>query len=154
MNRKIILILLLLNTFVFGAISINDDMSNFKSLDQFDKEHKVTNQTKQMIFAFKKASGHSMKEFLVTKNTNYLNDKDIMFVADVSAMPTIIQWFALPSLKDYPFPIIVFNNDELSAKYKDEKNIEKIMVVILKNMIVSDIKYFDDVKLLEKYLEK
>lgn len=152
--NKIILTIVVLVTFVFAKININDDMGSFTSPDQFDKVHKVTNKTKQMIFAFKKASGHSMKEFLATKEVNYLNDKDILFVADVSAMPTVIQWFALPSLKDYPFPILVFNNDELSAQYKDEKNIEKIMLLTLKDKIVIDIKYFEDTQSLQKYIEK
>ena len=152
--KKTILILTTLATLAFGSISVNDDMGDFSSIDQFDKEHFVTTSTKQMIFAFKKASGHTMKEFLGTKPIDYLTSKNILFVADVSAMPTIIQWFALPSLKDYPFPIVVLNDDELSAQYKDEENIEKIMVIILKNKIVSEIKYFNDTKELEKYLEK
>jgi len=129
-------------------------MDSFKSLDQFDKEHLVTNKTKQMIFVFKKASGHSMKAFLSTKEVNYLNKKDILFVADVSGMPSFIKWFALPSLKNYPFSIVVLNDDELSLKYKNKEEIEKIMVVILKNKIVIDIKYFEDINTLQLYLEK
>ena len=152
--KKTILTLTLLTTFAFGAIHIDDDMSSFSSPNQFDIIHNVTNSTKQMIFAFKKASGHSVKEFLVSKDKNYLSSKDILFVADVSAMPTIIQWFALPSLKDYPFSIVVLNDDDLSAKYKSEENIEKIMVIILKNKIVTEVKYFNNIKELEKHLEK
>ena len=152
--KKTIITLTALATFAFGAIQINDDMSSFSHPDQFDKIHTVTSDTKQMIFAFKKASGHSLKEFLTTKPDDYLTSKNIMNIADVSAMPTIIQWFALPSLKDYKFPIVVLNDDELSEKFKkDEKNIEKIIVLILENKIVKDIKYFDDVTKLEIYLE-
>jgi hypothetical protein len=152
--KKTILTLTTLATFAFGSININDDMSTFSHPDQFDKIHSVTSQTKQMIFVFKKASGHSLKEFLASKPNDYLTSKNIMNIADVSAMPTIIQWFALPSLKDYAFPIIVLNDDKVSNKFKkDEKNIEKIIEVVLKNKIVSDVKYFDDVKELEKYLD-
>ncbi|HIP12879.1 MAG TPA: hypothetical protein EYG73_09210 [Arcobacter sp.] len=153
--KKTLLTLTTLATFAFGSININDDMSTFSHSDQFDKIHTVTNSTTQMIFAFKKASGHSLKEFLASKPNDYLTSKNIMNIADVSAMPTIIQWFALPSLKDYAFPIIILNDDEISEKFKkDEKNIEKIIVVILKNKKVVDIKYFDDVKKLEIHLEK
>ena len=153
--KKTLLTLTTLATFAFGAININDDMSTFSHPDQFGKIHSVTDATKQMIFAFKKASGHSLKEFLATKPNDYLTSKNIMNIADVSAMPTIIQWFALPSLKDYAFPIIVLNDDDISEKFKkDEKNIEKIIVVILKNKKVIDIKYFDDVKKLESHLAK
>jgi len=152
--KKTIITLTALATFAFGAIHINDDMSSFSQPDQFDKIHSVTSDTNQMIFAFKKASGHSLKEFLAKKPDDYLTSKKIMNIADVSAMPTIIQWFVLPSLKDYNFPIIVLNDDEISEKYKkDEKNIEKIIVVVLKNKIVTDIKYFDNTKKLESYLE-
>lgn len=152
--KKIIITLTTLASLAFGSIQINDDMGSFSSPDQFDKIHKVTTSTKQMIFAFKKASGHTLKEYFSTKPVDYLTSKNTLFVADVSAMPTVIQWFALPSLKDYPFPIVVLNDDDLSAKLKNEENIEKIMVIILNNKKVSEIKYFEDTKELEKHLEK
>ena len=152
--KKLIITLGLLSTVAFCDINVNDDMSKFSHPDQFDKIHTVTNDTKGLIFAFKKESGHGVKEFLATKDENYLTKMNIMYVADVSAMPTIIQWFALPSLKDYAFPIVVFNNDELSKKYKNEQKIEKIMLVILKDKIVQDVKYFDNTKQLEVELNK
>jgi len=154
MLKKILFTLGLVLSVSFANININDDMSKFSYPDQFDKIHSVTNDTKQLIFAFKKDSGHTVKEFLSSKENNYLKEKNTFFVADVSAMPTIIQWFALPSLKDYPYTIIVFNDDDLSAKYKNEEKIEKIMVVLLENMKVTDVKYFNDVKELEVHLEK
>jgi len=152
--KKIILTLTALTTFAFGAIQINDDMSNFSHLDQFDKIHNVTSDTKKMIFAFTKSSGHMVKEFLTNKNDDYLTSKNIMYIADVSSMPTIIQWFVLPTFKDYNFPIIIINDDKLSNEFKkDEPNIDKIIVVVLKNKIVTQIKYFNNVTNMELYLE-
>ena len=84
--KKLILTLTALTTFAFGAIHINDDMSNFSHLDQFNNIHKVSSNTKKMIFAFTKSTGHMIKEFLTNKNDDYLTSKNIMYIADVSSM--------------------------------------------------------------------
>ena len=153
MHKRIILALIFLTTFSFAKININDNMSNFKLSDQFDIIHKVKYKTKQLIFVFEKASGHTMKDFLSKKNLNYLTDKDILFIADVSSIPTVIQWIALHSLKNYPYSVMILNDKKLSLKYKDEKKIEKIMVVTLIDKVVVKIKYFDDIKLFQEYIE-
>ncbi len=143
----------MLFTFSFGTININDDMSNFKSLDQFDKIHTITSKTKNIIFVFEKASGQIVKNFLAKKNKNYLNNNNILFVIDASSIPIFIKWFALHSLKNYLYPIVVLDDDELSSRYIDEKNIEKMMLVTLKDKMVTSVKYFDDINKLQKLLE-
>ena len=154
MFRRVIFTFIFLITLSFGDININDDMSDFKSLDQFDKVHKVMYKTKYMIFVFEKASGHTMKDFLAKKDPNYLSNNNALFIADVSAIPTFIKWFALHSLKNYPYPIVVLDDEELSSKYIDENNIEKIMLVTLKDKIVTSVKYFDDIKILQVLIER
>jgi len=150
---KNILLTLLLSTSIFASMQVGSEFENFKIKNQFEIEKSITNKTKKVLFVFNKANGHIVKDYLATQKADYLDKKDILFVADVSAMPSIIAWFVLPGLKDNKFSIIVLEDDEISKKYKTEKNEKKITLVYLDNKKITDIKYFDDKQLLKKYLE-
>ena len=68
-------------------------------------------------------------------------------------MPSFIKFFVLP-ITGYDYPIVTLDNDELSQYYKNEKYLDKIMVVTLNNINVTDIKYLDNVIDLEKEIQK
>lgn len=151
--KKIILTTATLLTLGFGQITINQSFENFSLEDQFDKVHNVTPETKNMIMVFSKQAGHTVKDFLDTKEPDFLSKKNTLFVADVSAMPTIIQWFVLPTLTSHKYPMMLLNDDELSKKYIDEKNKEKVMLLTFKNKIVVEKKFFDNMDDILKELD-
>lgn len=151
--KKVIILMILLSGLVYANVVENQPIKKFKLLDQFGIEHQITNKTTKLIFAFKKDSGHLVKDFLATKESTYLSKKNILFIADVSAMPSFIKFFVLP-ITGYDYPIVTLDNDELSQYYKNEKYVEKIMVVTLNNVNVTDIKYLDNVIDLEKEIQK
>jgi len=151
--KKVIILMILLSSLVYANVVVNQPIKKFKLLDQFGMEHQITNKTTKLIFAFKKDSGHLVKDFLATKKSTYLSKKNILFIADVSAMPSFIKFFVLP-ITGYDYPIVTLDNDELSQYYKNEKYVEKIMVVTLNNINVTDIKYLDNVIDLEKDIQK
>lgn len=152
--KKILLIGLMTCSSLFGEIVLNQSLEPFELPDQFEKQHKISTDTKKLIFAYKKSSGHLVKDYLVTKDPDYLSKKSAYYIADVSAMPSFIRWFALPALKDYAYPILLIEDDELAAKYKDEKNIEKIAVVTLDNLKVKNIQYATTVQEFKNLIEK
>lgn len=117
-------------------------MKIFTFKDQFDKPHSLSADTKNIIFVFKKASGHSVKEFLDTKPLDYLSSKNTIFVADVSKMPSLIrEYIALPDLRKHKYPILLIFDEEISKNYVKEKDIEKIMVVNLENLEVTGVTF-------------
>ena len=142
-----------LSSLVFSSVVINQPIKKFELLDQFGNKHQITKETNKLIFAFKKDSGHLVKDFLATKKSTYLTKKDILFIADVSAMPSFIKFFVLP-ITGYDYPIVTLDNDELSQYYQNKEFIEKIMIVTLKKVNVIDIKYVDNVIDLEKEIQK
>jgi hypothetical protein len=152
--KKIILTTLVLCSCVFGEIVLNENIKQFELYDQFDKKHTILPETKGLIFAFTKPSGHQVKDFLAKQKKDYLSSRGIYYVADVSAMPSIIRWFVLDNLDKYEYEILLIEDEEISSEYKDEKNIEKIMYVALDNMKVTSIKYFEEMKGLQKLLEE
>ncbi|MEA3383813.1 MAG: hypothetical protein U9Q20_03930 [Campylobacterota bacterium] len=150
--KKILISTLTFTSLLFGEIVLNKNIEQFELFNQFDKKQSIKQDTKKIIFAFKKASGHIVKDFLASKEAEYLSKRDALFVADVSAMPSVIRWFVLDDLDKYNYSIILIEDDEISDKYKDEKNIEKILVVSLDNLKVIKIEHFDNVEDLESSL--
>lgn len=148
--KNIILITIFTFTLLLSEIKINDSFNNFKHIDQFDKMHNVTNDTKILIFSFKKNASHMVNDFLDEKNPNFLNTKNALYIVNVSSMPTIIKWFVLPLLTNYDFPIISLDNESLATKYKNEEKVESIMIVMLENRKVVEIKYADSIDELKK----
>jgi len=150
---KKLLLTLIFTVSMFASMQVGSEFENFKIKNQFDKEYSITPKTKKVIFVFSKANGHIVKDYLSSKEPDFLEKKDTLFVADVSAMPSIIAWFVLPGLKDNKYSIIVLKDDDISKKYKTKENEDKITLVYLNNKKIIDIKYLDDKQQLNKYLE-
>jgi len=152
--KKTVLALVCLSTLLFSQVEVGKPIKKFDLKDQFDKSHSLTNSTKKIVYVSSKAAAHKAKEFFATKDKDYLSKKDILFVADVTAMPTIIKFFVLP-IKGYDYPIVMLDDEKLSKEYKpsDDKKAEKIMVITLKNGVVEEINYFDNVKDLQLSIE-
>ena len=148
--NNIILITIFSFTFLFSEIKVNDSLHDFSHIDQFDKVHLVTDDTKILIFTFKKNASHIVNDFLETKKPNFLDTNNALYVVNVSSMPTIIKWFILPLLTNYDFPIISLDDEKLAEKYKNEEKVESIMIVMLTNQKVSEIKYLESIDELEK----
>ena len=163
MIKKVILGLLALIIIAGGALFFingkdNYDASKYKASatdgmnvassieftlpDQFDKAHSLTTDTKKVIFVFAKATGHTVKEFLKQQDKNYLSERNALFVADISPMPTVIRnTFALPDLKKSAYSVLLVYDKAIAKEFKNDAQAEKIAVVTLKNKVVEDVKY-------------
>ncbi|MEA2049600.1 MAG: hypothetical protein U9O56_02545 [Campylobacterota bacterium] len=149
---KLLITTFILSSLLFGEIVLNKNIEQFELNNQFDQKQSITKDTKKIVFAFKKASGHLAKAFFNQQNKDYLSSRDALFVADVSAMPAVIRWFVLDDLDAYPYSIILIEDDKISAKYKEEKNIEKILVVTLEDFRVIKKEYLETEEQLKKSL--
>ncbi len=150
--KKIIALLIFISTVSFAQVVVNQPIKVFNLLDQFGTEQTISKSTKKLLFVFKKDSGHLLKAHFATKPKDYLESKNSLFIADVSAMPSFIKFFVLP-ITGYDYSIVTLDNDELSAYYKNEQEVEKIMVVSLDNLMVTDIKYISTIDEVENELK-
>jgi len=150
---KIYLLILLLHSFLFSQVIVGEKIKQFKVNDQFDTPQMIQESTEKIIFVFSKAKGHEVRNFLDKQSDDYLKSKNILFVADVSKMPSIIRWFVLDSLDEYKFSIILIEDEEIAKDYKDEKRVNQIMVINLNTFKVTGVEYFDDAQELQTLLE-
>lgn len=69
-------------------------------------------------------------------------------------MPVIIRnTFALPDLQKSDYTILLIYDENLSKKFHNNKNTDKIFVIFLDNKKIKDIKYAADEKELKEILK-
>jgi len=124
------------------GLVVNKSLQNLKLNDQHGKAYTITKDTKKVIFAFSKETGHLCNDFFATKSDSYLSDNGVVFVADVSGAPSLIRsMFIMPGLKDFKHTILIIDDKAVSNQYKTAENAEKIVAVNLKDLVITDIKY-------------
>ncbi len=122
--------------------------------DQFDKAHKIEESTKKVIFVFTKATGHLVKQFFNTQSEDFMQKRDIQFVADVSPMPSLIlEYAALPDLKKHKYPIMLIRDEKIAPNFKNEANSEAIMIVNLDKLKVSNVKFVSNINDFQNEIE-
>ena len=123
------------------GINVNSTLS-FRLPDQFDKAHSLTDETQKIIFVFAKATGHTVKTFLQAQDKSYLTQRNALFVADISPMPTVIRnTFALPDFKKSPYSVLLIYDKEIAKSFKNETEADKIAIVTLDKGTVKEVKY-------------
>jgi len=128
---------------------VGKSLSEIKLGDQNEKPRTISKETKIIFFSFSKPTGHACNDFLESKPANFLQEHNALYVADVSAAPSLIKkMFILPDLKDLKFPILLINDDKLSAEFSKGMDKEKIVVVTLDNGTIVNIKNVADTKAL------
>lgn len=138
MKKILFSVLLFVATFA-NALSIGDTTPTFEIKDQFEKMHKISADTKTILVAESRSTSVIVREYLLTKDTNFLETNKTQYIADISGMPSLISKFiALPKMKKYPFPILLVNEEQ--AKSFSTKD-DEITVYTLTDGKVSNIKY-------------
>lgn len=123
--------------------------------DQYGKAHTLSGDTKSVIFAFSKDMGHLCNDFFASQDASYLSNNKSVFIADVSAAPSIIRsMFIMPGLKDFDHRVLVLDNEDTASAYKAGVDALKIVVVSLDNNIITDIKNAYSVNELRALIEK
>ena len=133
---KIYLLILLLHSFLFSQVIVGEKIKQFKVNDQFDTPQMIQESTEKIIFVFSKDKGHEVRNFLDKQSDDYLKSKNILFVADVSKMPSIIRWFVLDSLDEYKLELYIL---ELG------KNMSKLDNVLANINTYTNIKEYENI---------
>ncbi len=143
------------NKNVEAKLVVGKSLTDMKLNDQNEKPQTVPAETKIVFFSFSKPIGHICNAFLESKPNNFLPEHHAVYVADVSPAPSIIKnMFILPDLKKLKFPILLINDDKLSAEYSKGMDKESIVVVTLKDGIIVKIDNLKDAKALETAMTK
>jgi len=136
-----------------NEITVGKKLQNITLNDQFDKPVSLISKTKKIVFVFKKASGHTARGLLDSKPDDYLLNKNVAFIADISGMPSIIaSMFAIPDFKKHKYPVMLIKDEDAAKKYKNEKYEDYITIVGLNNFKITSITLVSTATQLEKIL--
>jgi len=126
----------------FSRLAVGEVLSPFSLRDQFDTLHTLTDGTKKIIFVFTKGTGHVVRNYLNRQKDDYLQSRGILFVADISKMPSMIrEYIAMPDLRKRSYAVLIVYSEALSQKFKAANDLTKIMVVELDRRRVTAIRY-------------
>ncbi|MBF7065681.1 hypothetical protein ACOL3B_04740 [Aliarcobacter butzleri] len=139
MIKKLLLTIFLGIVAFANPLTVNNSVPELKIKDQFEKEHTLDSNVKTIIFSATKDESNTIKEFLNSKGNDFLTTNHIVYVADITGMPSLITKFiALPKMKNYSFPILLID-EENKVLFPVEK--DKITIITLDNSKITDVKY-------------
>jgi hypothetical protein len=132
---------------VSPGVAIGQKLKDFAIADQFGNINKLTNETKKVIFVATKASGHVARNYFKSQSKDYLPSRDIIFIADVSGMPSIIyKMFALPDFKKSSYSVSLLLDDSRAKEFINEKHKNTIMIISLNHKIITGVKFVTNEK--------
>jgi len=164
MKKTIVLVVAVLAMFLSGCskktnsnvqkVVVGEKLTPFTLKTQHDKPMSISKDTKMIIFVFAKGSGHTVKQFLDKQSPDYLSKRGIVFVADVSPMPSLIRkYLAMPDLKSRKYPIMLIYDENFAEKFKNDEKGDDIMIVNLDHLKVTKIRYIKTADELKKIID-
>ncbi len=130
----------LLGLSVFASpLMVGNSLPTLTIKDQFEKSHTVDGTIKTILFSASKDEGTTIKEFLLTKDKSFLDTTKTVYVADITGMPSIItSLFAMPKMKEYPFPVLLIDEANKTLFPVQE---DMISIIKLDNGKITEVKY-------------
>jgi len=132
---------------VANGVVIGQKLQNFTIKNQFEKPISLTDNIKKIVFVCTKAAGHLVRNYLKNQNKDFLEKRGILFIADVSAMPSIIyKMFALPDFKKSPYSVLLLTNEKKASSFKNKAHKDEVMIIYLDHKIVKKVKFISTKK--------
>lgn len=116
---KIITILLLglLSTAAL-ALEPGERLAPWTLLDQHDAPYTLNDQTRVLLVARDMDGAKLVNAALEGKAKGYLEQRQTVFLADISRMPRVIaSLFALPKMRDYSYRILLDRDARIAPRY-------------------------------------
>ncbi len=113
MLKKLILTAFLAVGLFANTLTTGSEVPTLKIEDQFEKVHTLDANVKTIIFSATKDQSEIIRNFIDSKGkAEFLSTNNIAYVADITAMPSLItKFFAMPKMKKYEFPILFIDEE-------------------------------------------
>lgn len=129
---------------VESKVAVGKSLETLKLNDQFGKPQSLSVDTKKVIFAFSKDMGHLSNEYFDKQDPNFLPEHYALFVADVSAAPSLIRsMFIMPGLKEFKHTVLLIEDENVAASYRIDEQSEKVMILDVDNFIIKNITFVE-----------
>lgn len=150
MLKKLILSTLICFYANAATLKIDDKISTFTLVNQFDKIHTITSEISTIIVTFQKETTNLVNDFLSSKSSDFLDKNNTIFINNISSIPSIVvKMFTIPKMRDYKYDILLIYNEN-NKKFIEEEN--KITVYFIQNGYIKDIKFISSIYELERII--
>jgi len=124
-----------------AEVKVGDAFPVFNLQDQFEVKMQVPQKGKvTIILSFEKDVSSEVKTFIDTQKKNYLENNHIMYISDISPMPSLItSLFALPKMKKFNFRVALINEDNVADVIPREEG--KVTRITLQNNHIKAIEF-------------
>ena len=117
MKAAALLLLCLLSTAVL-ALEPGERLAPWTLLDQHDAPYTLNDETRILLVARDMDGAKLVNAALEGKPKGYLDERQAVFLADVSRMPGVIATlFALPKMRDYNYRILLDRDARIAPRY-------------------------------------
>ncbi|MCE9679915.1 hypothetical protein LZP69_12150 [Shewanella sp. AS1] len=109
---------ILISLTVWAAeLAMDDTLPAFELQDQHEQTMRLTEDTRILLFSRGMQASETINQALTSLSSEKL-PQDLLYVADISAMPSLIAKFvALPQMRDLPFRIALDSEGELTRDW-------------------------------------
>ena len=147
MNPFIIKILMILSftTYLIGdnMIEQNSTIEPFTLNDQFGNEHNLSTLPKLLICSFGKESGTLISNYFNRQESNYLSQYDIVLIADVSGVPSLLRkTIIVPKMKKNSFSILLSTESNFMKEFPKKE--DSLTILKLDNGVVKETVFVAD----------
>ena len=151
MLQKLILSMMVCIYANAGTLKIDDKISTFSLVNQFDKIHTITSEISIIIVTFQKETTNLVNDFLSSKSSDFLDKNNTIFINNISSIPSIVvKMFTIPKMRDYKYDILLIYNENNKKFIEEEK---KITVYFIQNGYIKDIKFISSIYELEGFFK-
>ena len=151
MFQKLILSIIISISANASTLKIDDKISTFSLVNQFDKIHTITSEVSMILVTFQKETTNLVNDFLSSKNSDFLDKNNTIFINNISCTPSIIiKMFTIPKMRDYKYDILLIYNEN-NKRFIEEEN--KITIYFVENGFVKDIKFISSIYELEGFFK-
>ncbi|SDP94828.1 FAD/FMN-containing dehydrogenase [Ectopseudomonas guguanensis] len=117
MKAAALLLLCLLSTAAL-ALEPGERLAPWTLLDQHDVPYTLNDRTRILLVARDMAGAKLVNAALQGKPKGYLEERQAVFLADISHMPGVIaSLFALPKMRDYNYRILLDRDARIAPRY-------------------------------------
>lgn len=123
-----------------SRLALDQPLPALQLKDQHDRIWRIPADTRWVIFAAGRKASSVAQAVLQNEPPTYLTKHRAVYVADMSKMPAFAtRMFAMPSLREMPFPIGVSLNEATLADWPHQP--DKLTLISLNHGLVKSVRY-------------
>ncbi|KAI2669654.1 FAD/FMN-containing dehydrogenase [Pseudomonas sp. TNT3] len=135
------------------AATIGERLTPWTLQDQHDQSYTLDEKTHVLLVARSMDGSKMVKAALENQPKGYMEARNVIFLADVQRMPSLIgKFIAIPSMRNYSYRVVLDRDGSVAANYPGAE--DKVLWLQLENGTLVAQKAFANADELRAALEK